>query len=94
MVTVPCGPRDEVEQEPIIFKGHTRVAKLVVQAIPQLLSRGNPCRVPVAVARVYSDVPAIIKKYLLLDPEYRDIYNLLSENNEDELNGMRVLKRS
>ena len=29
-VTVLCGPRDEVEQEPIIFKGHTRVAKLLV----------------------------------------------------------------
>ena len=29
-VTVPYGPRDEVEQEPIIFKGHTRVAKLLV----------------------------------------------------------------
>ena len=62
----------------------TRVASLIVETLPGCEHRGDRVRVPIAVARVFSNVPAIIKKYLLLDPEYRDIYNLLLENNESE----------
>ena len=55
-----------------------------VSADPKFHSRGEPARVPIAAVRVYSNLTAMIKKHLLLDPEFKEIVNLLEENNTDD----------
>ena len=67
----PPGPRKEV---------------LEVQIDPRYATRGVPARVPIAAVRVYSNLPAMIKKYLKLDPDFREIVQLLEEDQPDSWN--------
>ena len=73
VIAMPCDDLQGIKLK--VIKNNLQYRKMKKYA--------NPAHANVAAARVYSDVPSIIKKYIEKDPDYMEIYRAASESAAD-----------